>query len=107
MAGPFTTHRGGFVAIGDRLEIARPPPRRSEVAFQKDLPLVFLATDLPSRPSEGDTALRAAGPDAFFDAISILSGTGRGRLARYAHGSPFAGPLPGFWTEADLAARRT
>ena len=37
------------------------------------VPLVLLTSHLPRRPSEGDTALRAAGPEAFFDAIEMLS----------------------------------
>ena len=67
-----------------------------------DVPLVFLTTHLPRRPSEGDTALRAAGPDAFFDAIDMLSPESRRRLASYAAGGRRGGPQPGFWTAAEL-----
>ncbi len=67
-------------------------------------PLVFLTTNLPKRPSEGDTALRAAGPEAFFDAIEMLSDEGRARLEDYAAGGYANGgtPRPGFWTEREL-----
>ena len=58
------------------------------------------------RPSEGDMALRAAGPDAFFDAVEILADDGRQRLARYASGRHTDEPLLGFWTASDLARRR-
>ena len=68
-------------------------------------PIVFLTTHLPRRPSEGDTALRAAGPDAFFDAVEMLSDEGRERLERYAQGGHTDEPLFGFWTAADLARR--
>ncbi|MGH2685168.1 MAG: hypothetical protein ACRDJP_06870, partial [Actinomycetota bacterium] len=67
-----------------------------------EVPLVLLTTHLPRRPSEGDTALRSAGPRAFFDAIAMLSDDGRERLESYAKGRTKT-PLPGFWTEADLA----
>ena len=68
-------------------------------------PLVFLTTQLPRRPSEGDTALRAAGPAAFFDAVDLLSEDGRARLDLYAKGG-CTEPHLGFWTDADLASWR-
>ncbi|MGH9190632.1 MAG: hypothetical protein ACRD0Q_11480 [Acidimicrobiales bacterium] len=68
------------------------------------MPIVFLTTHLPRRPSEGDTALRAAGPDAFFDVVEMLSDMGRERLQRYAKGGQMDDPQVGFWTEADLPA---
>ena len=67
-----------------------------------DRPVVFLTTNLPSRPGEGDTALRAAGPDAFFDAIEMLSEEGRTRLETYASGRHTDVPLPGFWSDQDV-----
>ncbi len=66
-------------------------------------PVVLLTTSLPRRPSEGDTALRAAGPAAFFDAIDILATEGRERLRRYGKGGCADRAQPGFWTAADLA----
>jgi hypothetical protein len=65
---------------------------------------VLLTTQLPRRRSEGDSALRAAGPGAVFDVVDMLSDDGAERLQRYAAGGADA-PQPGFWTAADLAAR--
>ena len=97
--GAFTSHRGGLL----RTDVVwKTLGRANAVRGRVDLPLVVLTTDLPRRPSEGDTALRAAGPAAFFDAIDILSDAGRGRLERYARGNQTRSPLPGFWTAADL-----
>jgi DNA modification methylase len=106
VAGAFTSHRGGLArtdavwrALGRAHALrGRPAPRP---------PLVLLTTALPRRPGEGDAALRSAGPDAFFDAVNLLSEEGRHRLQRYADGGRHADPEPGFWTAADLARRRT
>ncbi len=64
---------------------------------------MLLTTHLPRRSSEGDTALRAAGSNAFFDAIEMLSEDGRQRLKTYAAGR-VREALPGFWSERDLGA---
>jgi DNA modification methylase len=65
-------------------------------------PVVLLTSHLPPPRSEGDKALRAAGPDLFFDAVGMLDERGRKRLATYASGDRHR-PLPGFWTEAEIA----
>jgi hypothetical protein len=65
-------------------------------------PVVFLASDLPKRGSEGDVALRAAGPSAFFDALDLRSTGDRDRLAAYAAGGHHRRPLAGFWNEGEL-----
>ncbi len=103
VSGAFTSHRGGLLrtdtvwkSLG-RAHALRGAGRRE--------PLVFLTSHLPGRPSEGDTALRAAGPDAFFDAVEMLSDDGRSRLERYAKGGFTGTPLPGFWTDGDLDRR--
>jgi hypothetical protein len=70
-----------------------------------DVPLVLLTSHLPRRPGEGDTALRAAGPDAVFDVIDLLSVDGVERLARYAKGGFTMRPEPGYWTAAEVARR--
>lgn len=67
------------------------------------IPLIFLTSHLPERGSEGDVALRAAGPAAFFDAIQMLSTEGQQRLAVYAAGGRQGYPLPGFWAEKEIA----
>ena len=63
---------------------------------------MLLTSDLPTRPSPGDTALRAAGPEAFFDAVGLLSADGAERLRRYAAGGQSNRALPGFWTAKEL-----
>ena len=98
--GPFTSHRGGLLATE---AVWRALGRASAVRGRlgAGMPLVLLTTHLPRRPSEGDTALRAAGPHAFFDAVAMLSADDRARLAYYA-ASGGADPRPGFWTDTDL-----
>ena len=64
--------------------------------------MVFLTSHLPKRPSEGDTALRAAGPDAFWTAIEMLSEESLERLERYARGG--IRPTPRRW---DSGRRKT
>lgn len=104
VSGAFTSHRGGLL----RTDTVWKSLGRAHALRGKgvDAPLVFLTTNLPKRPSEGDTALRAAGPGAFFDAIEMLSDEGRARLEEYASGGYAAkSPKVGFWTERDLAER--
>ncbi len=107
VSGAFTSHRGGLLrtdtvwkSLG-RAHAIRGSLERGHL--DPGTPVVFLTTHLPRRPSEGDTALRAAGPKAFFDAIEMLSDEGRSRLERYAEGGNAAAPLSGFWSPADLA----
>jgi hypothetical protein len=68
--------------------------------------LVLLTTSLPRPGSEGDIALRSAGPDALVDVIDLLSAEDRFRLARYSRGDPIAASHPGFWTTQDLERPR-
>ena len=49
-------------------------------------PLVLLTTNLPSRGSAGDVALRAARGHSYLDAIEMLSAPGQQRLREYAAG---------------------
>jgi modification methylase len=65
-------------------------------------PVVLLTSSLPRPRSEGDMALRAAGPGIVFDAMEIRSHEASGRLALYAAGGHDR-PLPGFWTAKELA----
>jgi site-specific DNA-methyltransferase (adenine-specific) len=106
VTGAFTTTRGGLLrtdsvwkCLGRAHVVQNAVNRRGGV---DKTPLVFLTSHLPRRGSEGDLALRAAGPDAFFDAVEMLSSEGRRRLAGYATGTHRL-PLPGFWTERDIA----
>ena len=103
VSGAFTSHRGGLLrtdtvwkSLGRAFALK---------GARGEVPLVFLTSHLPKRPSEGDTALRAAGPDAFFDAIEMLSQDSLERLERYAKGGFTDNPQPGFWTSQDLARR--
>ena len=103
VSGAFTSHRGGMLRTDTVWKsLGRASALRREIG---DMPIVFLTTNLPRRPSEGDTALRAAGTRVFFDAIEMLSDEGRARLEQYATGGYAAGPRDGFWTAADLAQR--
>ncbi len=103
VAGASTSHRGGM----QRTETAWKALGRAAAlrAGRGRVPLVLLTSHLPRRASEGDTALRAAGPDAFFDAIEMLSEASVQRLAAYAAGGCTVRPRPGFWTAADLAGQ--
>ena len=103
VSGAFTSHRGGLL----RTETVWKSLGRAFAlkAARGDVPLVFLTSHLPRRPSEGDTALRAAGRGAFFDAVEMLSSESLERLALYAKGGFNDHPQPGFWTAQDLARR--
>jgi len=69
--GPFTSHGGGLLRTDAVWRcLGRAHALRGRLA--KRVPVVVLTTHLPRRPSEGDTALRAAGPDAVFDAVDML-----------------------------------
>ncbi len=103
VSGAFTSHRGGLLRMDAVWKsLGRAYALRRHIA---GVPLVFLTTHLPKKPSEGDTALRAAGPDAFFDAIQMLSASDIARLKEYAKGGARKNPLLGFWQPQDLASR--
>jgi DNA modification methylase len=105
VSGAFTSHRGGLLRTDTVWKcLGRAHALRGQFAA---VPLVFLTTHLPRPQSEGDRALRAAGPQAFFDAIEMLSDEGRGRLERYASGGHVGEPLAGFWTDDDLSPEPT
>jgi len=103
VSGAFTTTRGGLLRTDT---VWKCLGRAHVLANKGKAPVVFLTSHLPRRGSEGDVALRAAGMDAFFDAIEMLSDEGRSRLETYAEGARHEVPLAGFWTEADVARRR-
>jgi site-specific DNA-methyltransferase (adenine-specific) len=101
VCGPFTSLRGGLLQMDTVWKtLGRACALREARA---DVPLVLLTSHLPRRPSEGDTALRAAGPGTFSDAIDLLSPEALDRLARYATATTERPPLPGFWKEQDAA----
>ncbi|HEY3833593.1 MAG TPA: site-specific DNA-methyltransferase [Acidimicrobiia bacterium] len=102
VSGAFTSHRGGLLRTDTVWKsLGRAAALRQQLG---GVPLVFLTSHLPRRPSEGDTALRAAGRATFFDAICMLSDDDRERLALYAKGGHTDRPEPGFWSEAELDA---
>jgi site-specific DNA-methyltransferase (adenine-specific) len=101
VCGAFTSHRGGMLGTDT---VWRSLGRACALQRARGgVPLVLLTSHLPRRPSEGDTALRAAGTNAFFDAVEMLSSDGLDRLERYAKGGFTAEPQPGFWRAWDLA----
>jgi DNA modification methylase len=99
VTGAFTTTRGGLL----RSDTVWKCLGRAHVLSRKGLgPLVFLTSHLPKRGGEGDKALRAAGPYAFFDAIEMLSSDGLHRLKSYAASGRPPTALPGFWSPREL-----
>ncbi len=83
VAGAATSHRGGLA----RTDVVwRTLGRLSAVHDHVPGPLVVLSPQLPRKGSEGDLALRAAGPASFFDAIDLRLPDARERLAAYAAG---------------------
>ena len=104
VTGAFTTTRGGLLrtdSVWKCLGRAHVVQNKVNSGAVEKTPLVFLTSHLPNKSSEGDVALRAAGPHAFFDAIAMLSDDGRRRLRAYAAGG-FTRPLPGFWTDREI-----
>jgi DNA modification methylase len=104
VSGAFTASRDGMLrtdtvwkSLGRASVLAKHNPDGA--------PLVFLTSDLPRPGSEGDVALRAAGPDAFFDAVALRDPDGVERLRTYAENGAAPGPVVGFWTERDLDRR--
>ena len=99
MAGANSAFRGGM-AKSDT--VWRALGRAHVMAAAGAGPLVVLTTQLPRAGTEPDRALRAPGPGGLFDVVDLLSAGARTRLATYAGGRTGA-PLPGFWSERDLA----
>ncbi len=101
VVGPFSSYRGGMSkseVVWKTLGRAYALRNSLRIGEEDTIPLVFLSTHLPKRQSEGDTALRAAGPDAFFDAIEMLTPEALEKLKLYAKGGETTHPQPGFWT---------
>ena len=99
VAGPNTTIGGGLSRPD---AVWRALGRASALRGRNGgtVPLVFLTTDLPR--SDGDQALRAAGPDAVFDVVHLGDATALQRLASYAVAGHVGGPALGFWNQRDL-----
>jgi DNA modification methylase len=103
VSGAFTSHRGGLLRTDTVWKsLGRAYALRHFLrSGDEETPLVFLTSHLPKRASEGDRALRAAGREAFFDAIEMLSQESYERLERYAKGG-VTDPELGFWNSQDL-----
>lgn len=108
VSGAYTTTRGGLLrtdavwkSLGRAHVVAKNRQAQKTLA---GVPYVLMSSHLPRAGSEGDVALRAAGPDSIFDVIEMLSEPDFGRLRTYAKGefTSDADPLIGFWRERDL-----
>jgi DNA modification methylase len=102
VSGAFTTTRGGLLKTDTMWKSLG---RAHVLSSRGKAPLVLLTSHLPRPGSDGDTALRGAGMNAFFDAIEMLSSDAEFRLAAYARGGRHTMPLAGFWTDGDVAGR--
>jgi site-specific DNA-methyltransferase (adenine-specific) len=94
VSGAFTSMRGGMLRTDT---VWKTLGRAHALRGRLNGPLVFLTSHLPRKGSEGDIALRAAGIEAFFDAIEMRSSHDIERLRKYAAGGHGDTPLPGFW----------
>ena len=102
--GGLTSHRGGMLAND---VVWRALGRAAALRGREpSTPLLLLTTALPKRGSDGDAALRAAGPGLVFDVIELGSPAAHQRLADAADRGAIDGPGSGFWSPTDLAAAR-
>jgi len=107
VAGGSTSHRGGMA----RSEVVWRTLGRAAVLRGctdddgRTVPLLVLTTEPPRRGSEGDAAVRAAGPEVVFDVLGLGDADDRARLAKYAAGDHAEQPLVGYWSEDDTARR--
>ena len=99
VAGSFTSQRGGLSRTDT---VWRHLGRAAAIGGRvPGVPVVVLTTRLPRRRSEGDLALRAAGPAVIHDVVDLLDPEALGRLAAYA--GRRVKPLGGYWTDDDLS----
>jgi hypothetical protein len=103
VSGGFTTTREGLL----RSDVVWKSLGRAHVVrtSMPKTPVVFLTSHLPKKGTDADLALRAAGPEAFFDAIELLPPATVDRLGAYARGGHGDRPLAGFWTDGELDRR--
>lgn len=106
VAGPHARRRGGLARTD---QVWRTLGRAAAVRGHDPTgpPYVVLTTQVPRRRTDGDTALRAAGPGLVFDVVDLLADDGPARLAAYAASSGRARPVPiaGFWSAGELDRR--
>jgi DNA modification methylase len=68
--------------------------------------VIVITSNLPKAGSEGDVALRAAGPSSVFDAIEMFDVRhGVARLKAYAGFEGGEAPLAGYWRQPDIDNR--
>jgi site-specific DNA-methyltransferase (adenine-specific) len=106
VTGAFTTTRGGLIrtdTLWKCLGRAHVIQNKVNGELNEPVPLIFLTSHLPTKGSAGDTALHAAGPTAFFDAMEMYDADGFARLQAYAAGGHHDRPVAGFWTDAEIA----
>ncbi|HYI63124.1 MAG TPA: site-specific DNA-methyltransferase [Acidimicrobiales bacterium] len=99
MSGAFTVVPTGLDWVDAALAAVG---RGAVIAGATGEPPILFVPQLPEPKSPVDVILRAAGPSALFDVVEVFSPEGRRRLARYASGTVNS-PLPGFWTEKEVA----
>ena len=99
VAGANSSYRGGMAKSET---VWRTLGRAHVMAAGAVGPLVVLTTQLPRAGTEADRALRAPGPGGIFDVVDLFAADGATRLVAYAK-SRGGAPLPGFWSDQDLA----
>jgi len=103
VAGPARAHRGGMLQTD---VVWRALGRAHALReWRGTTPLVVLTTSTPRRTTEGDNAVRAAGPAALFDVVGTSSADDLERLKRYAKGGSDGRPLAGYWSDKELTQR--
>lgn len=105
VSGAFTTSRPGLQRIDTVWKLLGKLHVLASMADGQDRHdhgVLVLTSNLPKPGSPGDRALRSVGPHVIFDAIEMYDPAGLARLQHYAT-STDPRPLPGFWTERELA----
>jgi site-specific DNA-methyltransferase (adenine-specific) len=101
VAGSLLSSRGGLLRTE---EVWRALGRACALrGCAPDVPVVLLTSELPRRPSDGDAALRAAGPQVLFDVVDMLSPDAARRLRHYAERGSSTIAQAGFWAASDLS----
>lgn len=105
VSGAFTTTRGGLLrtdTVWKALGRAHVVANNKQQPNLRGVPYVLISSHLPRPGSEGEVALRAAGPLAVFDVISMQSAIDFERLRRYGAGGHTSAPMAGYWRDKDL-----
>jgi site-specific DNA-methyltransferase (adenine-specific) len=100
VTGAFTTTAAGLARTDT---LWRTLGRAGVLARMGKSPLVLLTSHLPRPRSQGDLAMRAAGPGLVFDALEMLAVEQTDRLRRYAAGGHDRAPAVGYWAAVDIA----